>query len=233
MKLIDVYYQVKPIFPRSFQIRMRRALAAHKRRIYAKVWPIDPAAAKPPQGWKGWPEDKGFALVLQHDVDSLAGLRKCARLMELEKELGFRSSFNFVPDDYPLPPALRHALQEQGFEVGVHGLRHDGKLFRNPVEFCENVPRINAYLEKWGAVGFTSPSMLRNLSWIGELSIEHACSTFDTDPFEPQSDGVGTIFPFLSGNGDGTRTYVELPSWHVPMANMPEEIARLLLQAAT
>ncbi|MGA2531531.1 MAG: DUF354 domain-containing protein [Candidatus Aminicenantales bacterium] len=211
MKLIDIYYQVKPVFPRRLQIWIRRTIARHKRRIYANVWPIDPKSSQAPQGWKGWPEKRKFALVLQHDVDSVKGLKQCTKLMKLEKELGFRSSFNFVPEDYPLPPSLRHSLDESGFEIGVHGLKHDGKLFRNPIEFCEKVPRINSYLKKWGAEGFTSPSMLRNLSWIGELSIKHACSTFDTDPFEPQSDGVGTIFPFMANNALNTRTYVEIP----------------------
>jgi len=211
MKSIDIYYQVKPVFPRRLQIWIRRKLAHHKRRIYKNVWPINPGSSEAPKGWGGWPGRKKFALVLQHDVDSLKGLKQSAKLMNLEKELGFRSSFNFVPEDYPLPPTLRQSIVESGFEIGVHGLRHDGKLFRNPEEFCAKVPRINHYLKKWGAVGFTSPSMLRNLNWIGELDIEHACSTFDTDPFEPQSDGVSTIFPFLASNALNTRTYVELP----------------------
>jgi len=35
--------------------------------------------------------------------------------------------------------------------------------------------------------GFSLPSMHHNLEWIGELDIEYDASTFDTDPFEPQS----------------------------------------------
>ena len=56
---------------------------------------------------------------------------------------------------------------------------------------------INAYLKEWGAVGFRSPAMHHNLEWLQDLDIEYDASTFDTDPFEPQPDGVGTIFPFL------------------------------------
>lgn len=41
------------------------------------------------------------------------------------------------------------------------------------------------------------PAVHHNLEWIGELDIEYDLSTFDTDPFMPQPDGVGTIFPFL------------------------------------
>jgi predicted glycosyltransferase len=211
MKALDIYYQVKPIIPRSLQIAVRRAIATRKKRAAAGVWPIDPGAAKPPSGWPGWPGNKRFALVLHHDVDSLKGLERSLRLMELERRMGYKSSFNFVPEDYPTPLHLIQAIASAGFEVGVHGLRHDGKLFRRPGEFCAKVPRIDRYLKKWKAVGFTSPSMLRKLSWIAELDIEHSCSTFDTDPFEPQSEGVGTIFPFVAANESGTRAYIEIP----------------------
>ena len=52
--------------------------------------------------------------------------------------------------------------------------------------------------------------MHHNLEWIHDLDIEYA-STFDTDPFEPQSDGVGTIFPFWVSGNSNQKGYVELP----------------------
>lgn len=52
--------------------------------------------------------------------------------------------------------------------------------------------------------------MHHNLAWIHELDIDYDCSTFDTDPFEPQSDGVGTIFPFWLQDVKGRRI-LELP----------------------
>jgi hypothetical protein len=211
MKALDLFYEAKPMIPRRFQIYARRAVAARKRKLVSDRWPIDPASAKPPQGWTGWPENKDFALVLRHDVDSPGGLKHCLRLMDLDRRLGFRSAFNFVPEDYPTPSRVIRTLRESGFEVGVHGLNHDGKLFRNPGNFCAKAPRINQYLRKWGAVGFTSPAMIRNLNWIAELDIEYSCSTFATDPFEPQPVGVDSIFPFMAGNSAKTRTYVELP----------------------
>jgi len=45
--------------------------------------------------------------------------------------------------------------------------------------------------------------MIRKLDWIGELDIEYDGSTFDTDPFEPQPDGVRTIFPFVVYRNSG------------------------------
>jgi hypothetical protein len=123
--------------------------------------------------------------------------------MELEKQLGFRSSFNFVPEGYEMTNRVLKTLRESDFGIGVHGLVHDEKLFGYRKVFERRAPRINNYLKKWGAVGFHSPAMIRNLDWIGELDIEYDGSTFDTDPFEPQPDGVRTIFPFLVQKNSG------------------------------
>ena len=49
------------------------------------------------------------------------------------------------------------------------------------------------------------------LEWICKLDIQYDLSTFDTDPFEPQSDGVGTIFPFWVNSKNSNKGYVELP----------------------
>ncbi len=151
----------------------------------------------PPEGWPGWPDGKKFAFVLTHDVEGPDGLAKCRQLMQLEKELGFRSSFNFIPEgEYAVSRELRGELAQNGFEVGVHDLHHDGMLYRSREDFSENARWINHYLKEWGAVGFRSGFMLRNLDWLHELNIQYDASTFDTDPFEPQPDGAGTIFPF-------------------------------------
>jgi hypothetical protein len=124
-------------------------------------------------------------------------LANCEQLAELEIKLGFRSSFNFIPEgNYNVPSSLREVLMKGGFEVGVHDLHHNGKLYRNKKRFDAAAPRINQYLRDWHAVGFRSGFMHRNLDWLHALEIEYDMSTFDTDPFEPQPDGVHTIFPF-------------------------------------
>jgi hypothetical protein len=50
-----------------------------------------------------------------------------------------------------------------GFEVGVHDLRHDGKLYRSRQVFAQKALRINRYLKDWGAVGFRSGFMFHKL----------------------------------------------------------------------
>jgi hypothetical protein len=194
---LRAYYTAKPWLPWRFRIALRQILARRILKRCGDVWPILESAGRKPDGWPGWPEGKQFAFVLTHDVESQVGLGRVRPLAELEMSLGFRSSFNFIPEgEYRVPEDLRTWLTDNGFEVGVHDHRHDGRLYRSREDFRRSAERINHYLKEWNAVGFRSGFMLHNLDWIHDLEVEYDSSTFDTDPFEPQPDGVGTIFPF-------------------------------------
>lgn len=211
MLTTKIYYYLKPLIPRGLQIILRRQMISRQRLLCKDTWPIDQKAAKPHDGWSGWPEQKQFAVVLQHDVETQCGHDKCHELMEVEESLGFRSSFNFVPERYEVSEKLRNDLTRRGFEVAVHGLKHDGRLFSSKNVFQRRATRINRYLKEWRSVGFSSPSMHRNLDWIHALNIEYDTSTFDTDPFEPQPDGLGTIFPVLMDGKSNQKGFIELP----------------------
>lgn len=178
---------------------------------YNHIWPIDPGAGKPPEGWTGWPDKKKFALAIQHDIDTQKGHDKCRDLMALEEDSGVRSLFSFVPERYNVSESLRNELLNKGFDIGVHGLKHDGKLFLSKKIFQKRAIRINRYLKEWNSVGFSSPSMHHNLDWMHLLAIKYDISTFDTDPFEPQPDSVSTIFPFWVQRSSNKTGFVELP----------------------
>ena len=210
--LQELFFLTKPIIPRSVQIRLRQMVARRQLPRVSSVWPILESAGRPPEGWKGWPDGRRFAFVITHDVDTAVGQERCLRLAKIEEQRGFRSAFYFVPERrYRVSPEVRQDLMRRGFEVGVHGLYHDHKTFQSREEFCKRAHRINRYLREWGSVGFRSPSMIRNLAWIGDLDIEYDASTFDTDPFEPQPEEAGTIFPsWITRNGEA-RGFVELP----------------------
>lgn len=211
MNITALYYLIKPMVPRKTQIFMRRSIAARKIKKGLHSWPISPTAGKLPEGWKGWPDGKKFALVVLHDVDSIKGLANCMRLADLDVKMGVRSSFNFVPEDYGVPSWFRERLEKGGFEVGVHGLTHDGKTFLSRRVFDRRAPLINGYLSWWRSVGLVPPAMIRNLDWMPELAIEWSCSTFDTDPFEPQSGDTDTIFPYFVCCRQGKPAFVDLP----------------------
>ncbi len=209
--LNKIYYSIKPFMPWRVRLALRRRRAAVKRAAHRDIWPIDQEAGRIPPGWPGWPEGKQFAFVLTHDVEGSKGLSRVTRLMDLEVKHGFRSSFNFVPEgEYAVSPELRTKLTREGFEIGAHGLEHDGKLYASKDEFAAKAMRIREYLQQWDASGFRSPLMQHKLPWIHQLGVEYDASTFDTDPFEPEPDAVGTIFPFWVPGPDGGG-FVELP----------------------
>jgi hypothetical protein len=219
-----IYYGLKPFVPQFLRTAIRRQLAIRLRKQVGDVWPIMRGSEEAPENWPGWPNGKKFAFVLTHDVEGEVGLQKCRSLMELERDLGFCSSFNFIPEgSYRVPVELRQELTAKGFEIGIHDLKHDGHLFSSRRKFTRRAAQINAYAREWGASGFRSGFMLRNLDWLHDLDVQYDASTFDTDPFEPQPDGRHTIFPFWvpNPNGDSIRYqpsinpsskgYVELP----------------------
>ena len=96
-------------------------------------------------------------------------------------------------------------LRSDGFEIGVHGLRHDGTLFRSEKDFEQNIMRVNRYLREWRASGFRSESTLRNAGWMEKIHAVYDSSFPDTDPYEPVAGGCCSIWPFFFGK------LIELP----------------------
>ena len=206
-----LYYRLRPLIPRWLQLVLRQRRASHQLRN-CRHWPIWEETASPPPGWSGWPGGKQFAIVLTHDVEQERGLVHCGDLADLEEKRGLRSAFGFVPRRYHTPEPLRRMLVDRGFEVMVHDLDHDGKLFRNWPGFAERSSVINALLQEWETRGFSSGSMHHNLPWISHLNIDYSVSTYDVDPFEPQACGLGRIFPFWVQSPDGEGSgFVEMP----------------------
>jgi hypothetical protein len=207
----QLYYAVKPCIPRAGQVTLHRYHARHTRRSCRTTWPINPRAGEPPPFWQGWPQGKRFALVLNHDVDTARGQKRVCRLLQAEAELGFHSAFRFVPERYPIDERILDEVRCAGFEVGIHGLRHDGKLFRNRQAFDKRAPHINRYIASWDAQGFSSPAMHHHIPWMSSLNVQYGTTTFDTDPFEPQPDGASAIFPFAVYRAGRPVPYIEMP----------------------
>jgi peptidoglycan/xylan/chitin deacetylase (PgdA/CDA1 family) len=216
-----LYYRVKPFVPRSLISSLRRLYNRAKDQSFPLGWPVEARFAE--FQWEilrqvmlltdqeevafkyFWPGAKSFAFILTHDVETARGQRLAPVLADLEDELGFRSLFNFVPELYPLDRGLMQDLKKRGFEVGVHGLKHDGKLFDTYEQFKRRAEHINRYLHDFQARGFRSPLTLRNPEWMQVLEMEYDLSFFDTDPYEPMSGGVMSIWPFRIGH------FIELP----------------------
>ena len=96
-------------------------------------------------------------------------------------------------------------MRKDGFEIGIHGLKHDGKLFFSRKTFSKRVKEINEYSKIYNAKGFRSPLTHRNPEWVQELECEYDMPFFDTDRYETMPGGTMSIWPFFMGH------FVELP----------------------
>jgi peptidoglycan/xylan/chitin deacetylase (PgdA/CDA1 family) len=152
-----------------------------------------------------WPENKNCCVVITHDVDSAAGFQRMEAMAEIEDRYGFRSAWNLPLDQYPIDWTRVDRLRAQGFEVGAHGLRHDGMLFRSHRHFLALAPRLESLAREHGLRGFRSPSTFRRVEWLQTLKFDFDSSFSDSDPYEPQPGGSCSIFPFFIGE------IVELP----------------------
>ncbi len=151
-----------------------------------------------------WPGAFRAAVILTHDVEGEEGLRLAVALADVEQELGFRSSFN-LGGWYRVDPGLLRELTSRGFEIGVHGLRHDRSLFASRQAFEAQQGRLGELISRFDARGFRSPATHRVVRWLGELPVDYDCSVPHSDPFEPQPGGCCSLWPFFIG------PVVELP----------------------
>ena len=219
--LKNLYYDLKPWLPRPVTRAMRQLYQPVSKRKFPLGWPAEERYAlflweicKQVLTIAGksklpflpfWPKGNRFAFVLTHDIETGYGQSFVRKVADLEESLGFRSSFNFVPERYPLDQSIINELKERGFEVGIHGLKHDGKLFRSRSEFDRRAKAINQYIKSFDAAGFRAPLTHRHPEWMQALDIEYDLSFFDTDPYEPISGGTMSLWPFFMGH------FVELP----------------------
>jgi hypothetical protein len=214
------YYRVRPALPRAVQIAARRGFARVQARRSFPRWPVEQglhalydflfaeltrlAGTEVPR-IAAWPNGFRWALVLTHDVETAVGYENIGRLRAIEEAMGYRSSWNLVPRRYAISDQVVADLHSAGFEVGVHGLYHDGRDLESEETLRERLPEIRAYAERWQAVGFRSPATHRRWDLMPMLGFDYDSSYPDTDPFEPQSGGCCSWFPFAN------RDLVELP----------------------
>lgn len=215
------YYRARPLLPRAVQMSMRRSFSRMQSKSRFPRWPVETAlhdfydflfntvagVADRPVPFIGlWPRDWAWALVLTHDVEAQVGYEKLPELLRVEVEAGYRSSWNFVPRDrYVVADKLVETLQEQGFEVGVHGFNHDGRDLSSLATLKRRLPAIRDSAERWQATGFRSPATLRSVELMPLLGFDYDSSYTDTAPFEPQAGGCCTWLPYMIGD------LVELP----------------------
>lgn len=221
-RFYKIYWSLKPFLPikliRSVRSQVDKNICDHSQ----TTWPIDDRYTRfmwellheyiilqgniPIEVLDFWPENKKFALVLTHDVETIEGQKSIHKVADMEEKHGLRSSFNLVGKQIAPDTCLIKEIRDRGFEVGIHGWQHNARPFYSRKEFSWNAEKINKIAKEWKLSGHRSPLNLRHPGWMQDLSIDYDLSFFDTDPFEPIPGGVMTIWPFYLGK------FIELPA---------------------
>jgi peptidoglycan/xylan/chitin deacetylase (PgdA/CDA1 family) len=220
------YYRVRPALPRSLQIASRRVFAQLQKRSRFPRWPVETSlhdlydllfdicarvagAAVPTIA--PWPHGFDWALVLTHDVETRDGYERMHVLRDLERSLGYRSAWYFVAGRYTVEEDAIADLHDDGFEVGVHGLYHDGRDV-SPGYVDKRLPEMQALAATWKATGFRAPALQRDSETMSSLGFDYDSSFPDTDPYGPQAGGCCGWLPYF--NRDVVELPVTLPQDH-------------------
>jgi hypothetical protein len=214
------YYRLRPFLPRPVQLTLRRGFTRVQDRAAFPGWPVEMAlhdlhewllgliqmiVGRPLPQISWWPDHFEWAVVLTHDVERSGGYDRVQEVAELERDVGLRSAWYFVPErDYVVELHVVEDLWDDGFEVGVHGLRHDGRDL-TPRAFESRIQRMREHAERWRATGFRAPGSQRSWSLIGRLGFDYDSSYSDVARYEPQPGGSCSWLPFFVGD------VVELP----------------------
>ncbi len=214
------YYRMRSAIPRKLQLAMRRRYLVAQNRLEFPAWPVETAlhgldalvlalveeVAGEPLPWVApWPDPYGWAFVLTHDIEGPDGYERLDAVLEREAERGLRSACFFVPErGYEVDFARLEDLRGRGFEVGLHGLRHDGRDLAEG-DFEERLPAMRSFAAAWGAVGFRSPATHRDRDRLARLGVSYDSTYSDVARFEPQPGGSCSWLPYFLG------PLVELP----------------------
>lgn len=212
----SLYYLARPILGVSVRRHLQKLRLAGWRSIAFPRWPVDHTVEQihetmlrlcvqahngqeVPFIWF-WPEGLPSCVAVTHDVEAVKGRDFCPALMDVDESFGIKSSFQLVPEKrYELSQPFIESIRARGFEVNVHDLNHDGRLFANEAEFLDRARRINQYGRAFGAHGFRSGALYRNLAWYGALEFSYDMSVPNAAHLDPQRGGCCTVMPYFIG----------------------------------
>src|SRR6266404_859585 len=212
-----IYYWGRPLLSLRLRSVLQRIKLRGKLKSPFPSWPVDRSVDKlfeklmiatirangghpVPFIWF-WPEGKQAAFVLTHDVEDSAGKAFCSSLMDIDDEYGFKASFQIVPEErYSVEPEFLQQFRDRQFDICVHDLNHDGYLYREYSEFKRRAKLINYYCKVFGANGFRSGVLYRNLRWYGEFDFAYDMSVPNVGHLDPQGGGCCTVMPYFIGD---------------------------------
>jgi glycosyltransferase involved in cell wall biosynthesis len=214
--LRKLYYWTRPMLPVSIRSTLQRVKLHGKLGTPFPKWPIDRSVDQLfekmmtasiqangghpiPFIWF-WPQGRQAAFILTHDVEDVGGKDFCSSLMDIDDEYGFKASFQVIPEErYAVEPHFLQEFRDRNFDICVHDLNHDGDLYREYSEFKRRAKQINNYCRTFGARGFRSGVLYRNLRWYGEYDFDYDMSVPNVGHLDPQGGGCCTVMPYFIG----------------------------------
>ena len=210
------YYLVRPLLPVSIRKHMQRWRLRDWERLPFPGWPVDRTVDQMfeqilllslkaqnldriPFVWF-WPESATSCAIVTHDVETALGVRSCPYLMDMEDTFGIKGSFQIIPEQrYEVTNDFLDSIRQRGFEVVVHDLNHDGRLFRDKDLFLERAKKINLYKQQFGASGFRAAVLYRKQLWFDALDFSYDMSVPNVAHLDPQRGGCCTVMPYFVG----------------------------------
>lgn len=214
--LSKLYYLVRPLLPVAVRKQIQRLYFSGWREGVFPAWPVDRTVdslleelvalamkarnlEKIPFIWF-WPDGAPSCTMVTHDVETLAGVEFCPQLMDLNDSFGIKTAFQIVPERrYPVTPEFLAGIRARGFEINVHDLNHDGRLFIDREEFLRRAPILNQYGRTFQAAGFRSAVLYRNVDWFDALEFSYDMSVPTVARLDPQPGGCCTVLPYFIG----------------------------------
>ena len=211
-----VYYGLRPLLPVRVRKHVQRRHFSDWQTIRFPHWPVDRTVEqilerllvlamkargleRVPFVWF-WPDGANGCAIMTHDVEERAGREFCSQLMDLDEAAGLKSSFQIVPEGrYPVSQGFLDEIRARGFEINIHDLNHDGRLFSTYDEFLRRVQRISQYAREYCALGFRSGALYRNQAWDEALEVSYDMSVPSVAHLEPQRGGCCSLMPFFIG----------------------------------
>jgi peptidoglycan/xylan/chitin deacetylase (PgdA/CDA1 family) len=140
-------------------------------------------------------------VVLTHDIDSDEGLKNLrAAFLPIEESIGARSASYIVPCAWPIDYAALEDVVARGHEVGVHGYNHANRTaFANDDERRRRLDGARPFADRFHAVGYRSPSLLRTRALLADLAARYLYdSSIPTSGglFPVPNNGCATARPF-------------------------------------
>lgn len=182
-----------------------------------------------------WPQNKKYALVLTHDVDTRKGLDNITRLSSLEEKYSLNSTWFLVSNYYPLDEKLLKKLKEKKHEIACHGYIHDNKLaYLSKEEILFRLKQSLVSLKDYGIKGFRSPSLITSPRLNQELSkfFSYDSSTADVEIFPVDSNisGCCTVFPFIKNNLVEIPITIPMDCSLIFLGYSPKEILKIWIE---